>query len=490
MKNLFLVMFFVCLWVIDSLKATSDPDPWKQLPQNQQLDYLSSVIRGLDKNNLDSIITLSKKLRQLAEDAKDNVRIAFSIRQTASAYKHKGDLSNSIKYYFELERFYQDLQDTCGLGNAYYNIGLIFAKEHEHDKALEYLELARDHYKMAGQQHKVSLALYDMAKRYIEKKDPDTAIKLLFQALKECPAEKVSLISMIHNRLGWAAKAKGEYARDSGNQDEAREYHARAREYYRKSMSQLKDTIKYSRKIAIANNHIGESYLLEAKYDSAAYSLQKALRIKESIQDFDFTLSTLVLLGKLAYLRGAPQETLSWLDKGLSKIDPTLVSNNIADALELVTTIINNPEIKNPISSSTLKRYVNIQQQQFLALQGLRNNMDKYGIRAGEDLLVYEKESKALKASLSTEKFAFGGISAFLAVALVVTIFFAAKKNYSRRIKKILQDKEAFVRDLIGEYDHKIIQLMIVKAEYEEILDKLGKNPGPELGDDDYDPFS
>ena len=490
MKNLCLVIFLICLWVSDSLKAASDPDPWKQLPQRQQLDYLSSAIRGLDKNNLDSIITLSEKLRKLAEDAKDNERVAFSIRQTAWAYKHKSDLSNSIKHYFELERFYQELQDPYGLGTAYYNIGLIFAKGHEHDKALEYLELAKDYYNRAGKPYKVSLALYDMAKRYIGKKDPDTAIKLLYQALKECPAGEILHISMIHNRLGWAAKDKGEYAKDNGNHDESREYHARAREYYRKSVSQLKDTVKYSRKIAIANNNIGESHLLEGKYESAACYLQEALRIKETIGDFDFTLSTLVLLGKLAYLRGAPQETFSWLDKGLSKIDPTLLSNNVADALELVTTITNNPEIKNPIPYSTLKRYVNIQQQQFLALQGLRNNMNKYGIRAGEDLLVYEKESRALKASLSDEKFTFGGISAFLAVALVVTILFVAKKKYSKRINKILQDKEVFVRDLISEYDHKIIQLMIVKAEYEEILGKRRKNQGPELGDDEYDPFS
>ena len=479
MKNLFLLLFFFCISATSLLHAK--PYPWKQLPLDQQADSLKSAINRLDKNNLDSIITLSIHLRQIAEKLnKDNFK-AFAIKEMAWAYQHKQSLGQSTHHYFQLERLYQQLGDTAGLGIAFYNIGLIFAKAHEYDKSIYYLDKARDHFDAAGQPYKVGYAQYAMAKRYIEKGDPKTATELLFKALKKCPDDKYSFKSMIYNRLGWAAKDQEEYDN--------------ARFYYRKSLSvlgsmddgKMKNVTTYNmddwkKKEAIAANNIGETFFLSGKNDSARFYLQKALLKKEELNDPDFTLSTYVLLGKLELGMGQKSKALDLLDHSISKVTATdKLSENLNEALTLVTTIINTPGERVSLPETTLKRYFKIQQQQFLALQDLKVHLDKHSVQVEEDLYLHEKDAEILQASLTSKNGALNNLELTIAVlsvslvlALMIGLPFIVKLQ--QKTRKTLQDKEAFVKDLISEYDHKIIQLMIVKAEYEEFLGKRKGN--------------
>ena len=114
--------------------------------------------------------------------------------------------------------------------------------------------------------------------------------------------------------------------------------------------------------------------------------------------------------------------------------------------------------------------------------------MDKYSIQAGENLFVREKDTEVLQASLTDKentltirKLIIAGLIIILAALLALGLPFIKKLN--QRNQKTLQDKETFIKDLISEYDHKIIQLMIVKAEYEEILGKRKRGMG--LDEDD-----
>ena len=470
MKNL---SFFICLaiglCISGIVKATSNP--WKHLPLPDQIDFLKSYILKINNEDMDSTIILSKQLRQIADKTQDDEAMAFSIQQLAWAHRKKKDLSQSVRYYFELERIYQQSQDIKGLGIAYLNIGKTFADAHEYDKSLHYLRQAKDHYEIAGEPHRVSGTLYEMAKRYIEKKDPHTATVLLLEALEICPKEKIALKSMIYNRLGWAAKDKKEYVK--------------AREYYKKSLIHSDDSPKWDKKRAIASHNIGESYYLEGKYDSVEFYLHEALAIKETLNDHNFILSTLMLLGRSAYQRGETLEAFQLLDRGLSNIDPTSLSANVDDALEFVTLITNDLKNKDLIPYTALKCYMNIQQIQFLVLQDLKDNLDKYGVKVEEDLYSSENKSRVLQASMTNQKFTLGGMVTvgLIAAAFIVFVFI---KKHKHHLQQIVQEKNKFVRDLISEYDHKIIQLLIVKAEYEEILGKRKEDPGYDDDDDDF----
>ena len=473
MKNFYFLMCLATGFCISGPLEASNP--WKHLPLSHQIDSLKSYILKINNEDMDSTIVLSKQLRQIADKTEDDEVIAFSIQQLAWAHRKKKDLSQSIRYYFELESVYQQLEDLEGLGRAYLNIGKTFADASEYDKALQYLQQAKDHYEMAGKPYKVGGALYEMAIRYIQKKDPDTATDLLFEALEVCPKKKISLISMIYNRLGHSAKDNEDYTK--------------AREYYQRSLLPLDDSPKWDKKWAIANNNIGESYLLEGQLDSAEFYLNKAMAIKEKLNDPEFSMETLIQLANLTYKRGHVREAIKRINQGISKIDPTKLSGKLGDALALFTSIANDPANKNVVPYATLISYMNIQQQQFLALQDLKESLDKsrsqFNVRDGLAHYSNEQKRRILKASMTNQKYTLGGMVTvgLIAAAFIVFVFI---KKHKHHLQQIVQEKNKFVRDLISEYDHKIIQLLIVKAEYEEILGKRKEDPGYDDDDDDF----
>lgn len=435
------------------------------MSHNQQVKSLKFAINQLGINNLDSIITLASQLHQVAEKLGDINHQAFAAKEMAWAYKQQQHLAVSIGFYFKASRLYQQLSDSASLGTAYYNIALIFAMAQEQNKSLYYLEQAVSCYQAAEQQYKMSQALYDLAKRHIEKKDLNTADSLLFEALILCSNSEDkhrSLQSMIYNRLGWTAKD--------------REDHACARSYYRKSLSMLDQSPQWDKKRAIFDNNMAESFFLERQFDSAKVYIKKALTRKESLKNADFTLSTYVLLAKLQFEMGNPNKALSTLDHGVAKVKVTnKLSKNINEAMAVVTSIMNTSTVGDSLPITSYFRFLEIQQQQFMALQDLKYHLEKYSVQAEENLHAQEKNNEFLQASLTNQEsmlttlqITIGIISVFLALALMVG--FPLIKRLKERNRKTLEDKEAFVRDLISEYDHKIIQLMIIKAEYEEIL--------------------
>ncbi len=469
MKILRLMMCFICIWVTVVLHANTHP--WENLPLHQQADALHKAILSLDEKAYDSIISLSEQLGDIAEKLEDNTNKAFSLRQLGWAYEKKKALSQSIRYYFKAEKIYQELDDNGGLGTVYFNIGRIFARAHNHQEALNYLVKAKEHYTLANEPFKVSKALYEMARRHTDLKDPDTATDLLYEALEICPDQEISHISMINNRLGWAAKDRKEYTK--------------ARAFYEKSLSVLGDADKWIWKKGIAYNNIGETYLLEGQYDKAAMPLEKALAIKNNHNNPQSSLETLTLLARLDYKRGNIHKAIERLDQGLSTVDTKRLCPKIGQALALITEMANDPE-HTPLPYASFNHYMKIQQQQFRALQSLKKDLDKSAsrrhIEAGKDLHFQDLKGSNLQASLVSQKDTYVNIFSILTIIAVVAISFGLNHWWGKR--KAVKAKDNFVSEQMKNYDQRILQMLIVKAEYEEIKLKLKKDFG--LDDKDF----
>ena len=447
------------------------PYPWAHLPLPEQAEAIQVAIKKLKAQDHDEIIDLAGLLYQIGETLDVASIRAEAIRQQAWAYGKKQDLTKSARYYFELEALYRQLNDSAGLGKAYFNIGKLFARAHEYDDALRYYELARDRYAAAGLEDRVSLALYQMAWCYLDKKAPETASGLLQKALEICPREKKSQHSMIYNLLGWSAK-------------DLRDYQT-ARDYYRESLSLWDESKLPAKKQAIAINNIGESFLLEQRYDSAVLYLQKALDIKATLNNPEFSLSTTTLMADIDYRLGQPLRAMARLEKGMHTVDPTHLSKEINDALKLFTDITGDPKQANRLPNSLLKLGIQWQRQQFLSLRKLKEDLDKFSIKAGKDLYTREMESQELQASLLSQqyqKYTWGTASAFLLfIALAGLVYALVQRRYKARAE---QEKTDFVNEQMKNYDQRILQMLIVKAEYEEIKSKLKNDFG--LGDGDF----
>ncbi|MDN5217370.1 hypothetical protein QQ020_35175 [Fulvivirgaceae bacterium BMA12] len=465
----FIIAMALAIGLSVPLQAT--PHPWAHLSLPQQAEAIKEAIDKLQAKDHDEIIDLAGLLHQIGQKLEDHSIMAEAIRQQAWAYGKKQDLTKSARYYFELEQLYRQLNNNGGLGKAYFNIGKLFARAHEYDEALRYYALAKDHYAAAGLDDKVSMALYQMGWCHLDKQQPDVATGLLKEALKTCSEQNKKQKSEIYNLLGWTAKDMGD--------------HHTARHYYRQSLQPLDDSDKWAKKRAIAMNNIGESFLLEGHHDSAAIYLQKALEMKAILKDPEFSLSTMVSLAEMDYQRGLYIKAVARLEAGLKDVDPTNLSNQINEALALLTTIAQDQKVNISFPGTLLQLGMQQQRQQFLALQKLKGELDKFSIKAGQDLYTHEMESQKLEASLVSQrhqKYRWSTASAFLlCVALIGFIYARIQKKYKTRAEK---DKKEFVNEQMKNYDQRILQMLIVKAEYEEIKSKLKRDFG--LGDVDF----
>ena len=470
MKNLCLVIFFSCLWVCNSLEA--DTENGKPLNSNQQIDFLKSRIKQFSDKNHDSTIFYAEKLRKIAKEDGNDEAVATSLVELGWAHKKKGNLNQSIRYYFELDRVYQQLGNSGGQGTANLNIGQIFARAYQFDKSLFYLDLAKQYYEQAGQYYKVSKAIYEMATRYIDMKEPEVATSLLVKAFEKCPGNEIDQLSKIHNRLGWAAKDQEKYEK--------------ARSHYNESINVLNNPEDWDKKMAIAYNNIGETYLLEFQYDSATYYFEKAMAIKDNLKDPESYLETLTQLARLAYQRGQLNEAVKWLDKGIAKMDNEKSSTKLVEALSLITLIANESNNKSPLTYKELTYYMGLQHQQLAALQKLKEQLnktsDQYHVQMGVAQDEIEQQQLTYHAAIYERTYWWGSALAIISAFAVGGFVYANKQK--REKLNVLKDKDAFVNEQVKNYDQRILQMLIVKAEYEEMKARLKKDFG--LGDEDF----
>lgn len=93
----------------------------------------------------------------------------------------------------------------------------------------------------------------------------------------------------------------------------------------------------------------------------------------------------------------------------------------------------------------------------------------------------YEQEITSLGALLKKQKRTITWITACFSMLSIVGVGFVIKLIKRDRNRK--REKEVFITEQMKNYDRRILQMLIVKAEYEEIKSKL-KN---EFGLDDKD---
>ena len=103
-------------------------------------------------------------------------------------------------------------------------------------------------------------------------------------------------------------------------------------------------------------------------------------------------------------------------------------------------------------------------------------------------LKAYEKsqvelrsENRKLVASLNTQKRMLTGGLIFSPLMLIASILYIRK--YRKRAKDTLREKDLFVSQQMKNYDSRILQMLIVKADYQEIKAKLKEDFG--IGDED-----
>ena len=444
-------------------------NPWVNLPLPQQRDSMKVAINKLGKKDLKEIIALAKQLHQIADILKDDRAAAYAIRQLAWGYYQGGDFIETIRYYLELEQLCRRMGDTEGIGRANFYIGKLFVRAHKYDEGIKYFKQAGAHYATAEKYDKVRLAQYQMAQTYLFKKEPEVAALLLQETLNSCSPERREEQSIIYTLLGWAAKDQGDYQA--------------ARYNYKKSLTVLGGNRRSAEKRAIKDNNIGECFLLERRYDSATFYLERALATKVTLNDSEFSLSTVVLLADIDYRRGLYAKAASRLEEGLAAVDTDKLSDYVDEALDLVARVVQHTPKDVSLPPTLLERSMQSLRQQMFALQKVKEESDKLKIDVGRDLYVQEMQKQQARASLLSQQYNFENarnmLSRWIVVLACLTVI-GLGVAYVQRLRntKVQKDKEDFVRQQMQTYDESILRMLVLRAKQEEIKDRLKRDFG------------
>lgn len=241
-----------------------------------------SVIKDLQKksedykanNQLDSVISLEKKIILLSQKNNYKIGEANAFGRIGLAYKLKGKFPIALKNLFHSLLLFEKLKDKKGIVYQLGNIGTVYASLHQNQKAFSYYSRALKISKEINDQKSISSQYSNIAVCYTEWDSLDLAEAYYLKSLE--------IDKKINNRLNIALNLTNigsVYARKQ-NQDKSLDYYFQALEYY--------DTKNDFYEIANGYINISASYAEKFDKKSALKYLDSAFVYGDKVDDLDF----------------------------------------------------------------------------------------------------------------------------------------------------------------------------------------------------------
>lgn len=114
--------------------------------------------------------------------------IARSLDITGSSFWVVGDYESALKYYQLSANESRSVHDSVGLSSVYHNIGEVYKKLHDYDKAIEFLNLSLKWDKKS--KNHLGITLYNIGEAYLFKNEIATALEYFQKSLNEGMEEK------------------------------------------------------------------------------------------------------------------------------------------------------------------------------------------------------------------------------------------------------------------------------------------------------------
>ena len=321
-----------------------------------------------------------RAIRLLENCTKNNDALALkAIRQLSDIYKDGICLDVDYISALRWERLNVSVTEKLyGLKNieetavAYGNLGVVYEKNSEYDKALEWFKKALEIYQETDCTHpKIAVSYNNIGTAYLRQGEYDQALNWHLKSVELCETlgEENLIVSAAYNNTGLNYEELGEYSKAlvwfqkalSVNKKIFGQEHASTATVchnigmvynktgeYEKSLEWNEKALEIRRKfgenhpdVAISYNSIASVYVDKGEYDKALEWFRKALEIRERIFGNEH-LATSELYNNMALVYSRKEEydqALEWYRKALSVIEKTMgkeksetaaVYNNIA----------------------------------------------------------------------------------------------------------------------------------------------------------------
>lgn len=241
----------------------------------------------------------------------NQIGISKSLNNLGTIFIKQGELDKAIKCFNESLKIKQNINDTLGITSTLINIGSIYYYKNQYDKAIEHYYSSLIIAESLGDSNLIAYNLNNIANIYKKQNQYTKALKLLFRSVSYLQNSKLKLGNTFTN-IGLVYQSIGEYEK--------------SKEYYSKSLV-IKEKNNDQRGLAKLFNNLGIVSKNLNNSEEALDYFNKAHAIVKANKD-DYTYGSVLLnLGNLYY-------SLSYYDKAFHYLKRSL---NIANRINAKT---------------------------------------------------------------------------------------------------------------------------------------------------------
>jgi two-component system, NarL family, sensor kinase len=217
----------------------------------------------------------------------------------------KGELPEALVNFFKaisiLDENKTSIDYHSGTGSIYQNIGIVYKKNKQYNKSIQYLNKALDHYKQVKDTARFSGIYTNIGNAYFEMHNYKIALKFYKKGLDY--GEKMKSQKSICTSIAGI----GNVYQNIGELDKALSYHTRSLDIAIKN--------KLKRYEVIANMNIGIVYQLKKEFEKSLIYLNKSLNISKEMGSLDLSKEVYSNLSKYYEAQDSDSKALESLKK-------------------------------------------------------------------------------------------------------------------------------------------------------------------------------
>jgi class 3 adenylate cyclase/tetratricopeptide (TPR) repeat protein len=380
-------------------------------------------------------ISLAMQAKDLAEKISFIRGEALALKNVGLGYYYQGKYLETLEYWNESLKIFEQLKDEIGVANLLNNIAAIYADQGDDAKGLEYALQSLKLSEKTGDKLRILSALNTIGSIYYNKKATwDKALDYLLKALPLC--EEIGN----NEAYGIISENIGEIYFEKGDD-------AKALNYFEKSIKVLGN----SANSPFAYNGIGKVYLKEGNFEQALNYHNKALAIAEKLNGKLHIVRSLYGIANVYIKKNDYSTALNYYTRATAIAEEINAATNLKDLYqEMAAAYSKTADYKKAFKYQSL--YANIKDTLYKSetdkkLVSLQFDFDLQKKQGEINLLTKDKALTALQ--LNRQKLAKRTL--MVGLVLVFLIALLIFRNYRAKVKtnKILDRQKDEIEHLL-----------------------------------------
>jgi class 3 adenylate cyclase/tetratricopeptide (TPR) repeat protein len=418
------INFLLFLILFSCFAAYSQSKPGNDTTTVNALLEQSKSLIGSDSAKAYNLAIEAKKIAGKIHYLKGQ---AYALKNLGMLFYLKGKYAETLDYWNQSLKLFQDSKDDIGISNMLNNIGAIYLNQGADEKALEYILKSLQVAERIGDTVRLATALMNVGNTYYNKKDP-VALNYLLRVIP-----LVQNNQYIKEHIVVTGNI-GEVYFDNGD-------NAKASEYYNESIKAAGD----NHSAAFSYNGIGKIKLKEGKFSEALRNHNKALVLAKKFED---------KLQEVRSLRGIADVYLKTNNTPLA-IDYYTKAKVVAEEMDDLKVELKDLYHDMALAYSKSKNYSDAFVYQTLysdikdTLYNIENKKKLNQIQFDFDLSKKEVEINLKEASIKSARQVRWGLTGGLILILIIAFIIYRNSLHKTKINKILDKQKDQIESLL-----------------------------------------